>query len=112
MDTITANLDRHTNNFGLLHDTKTGELLGLVPMFDHNMALIFRGYPSKPKSNDLPISLFNDVLAAHSEYQKYIPKLTEVTVHKVIDKLGMRVRTQVIVNLVLGRFALIKGALI
>ncbi len=109
MDTITANPDRHTSNFGLLRDIKTGELLGLAPLFDHNMALISRGYPSKPKSGDLLISLFNNVLAAHPEYHKYIPELTETTVRKVIDKLGMKVRKQVIVDLMIGRYNTVVG---
>ena len=108
MDTITANPDRHTSNFGLLRDTKTGKLLGLAPMFDHNMALIARGYPSKPKSGDLLISLFNDVLKARPEYRKYLPELTEATIRKVIDKLGMKVRTQTVVDLVMVRYELIK----
>lgn len=109
MDTITANPDRHTSNFGLLRDTKTGKLLGLAPMFDHNMALIARGYPSKPKSGDLLISLFNDVLKAHPEYRQYLSELTEATVRKVIDTLGMKVRTQTVVDLVMGRWkAIIK----
>ena len=107
MDTITANPDRHTNNFGLLRDTETGELLGLAPMFDHNMALISRGYPAKPKKGDLLISLFNEVIAAHPEYKEFIPELTESTVRKVIDKLGMKVRTQDVVDLVMGRYTII-----
>lgn len=104
MDTIIANPDRHTANFGLLRDTKTGKLLGLAPMFDHNMALIARGYPSKPKSGDLLISLFNDVLKAHPEYRRYLPELNEAIVRKVIDKLGMKVRTQTVVDLVMERY--------
>ena len=108
MDTITANPDRHTNNFGLLRDTETGELLGLAPMFDHNMALISRGYPAKPKKSDLLISLFDEVMTAHPEYCEYLPVLTESTVRKVIDKLSMKVRTQAVVDLVMGRYELIQ----
>ena len=110
MDTITANPDRHTSNFGLLRDANTGKLLGLAPMFDHNMALIARGYPSKPKSGDLLISLFNDVMASHPEYRKYLPELTEDVVRGVIDKLGMKVRTQTVIDLVMGRYGLVAGA--
>ena len=108
MDTITANPDRHTSNFGLLRDTETGELLGLAPMFDHNMALIARGYPSKPTSADLLITLFNDVLQAHPDYRKYLPELTENMVRQVIERLSMKVRTQAVVELVMGRYELIK----
>lgn len=108
MDTVTANPDRHTSNFGILRDTETGKLLGLAPMFDHNMALISRGYPSGPKGDDLLIKLFNDVLAVHPEYREFIPELTEATVRGVIDKLGMRVRTQAVVDIVMGRYGRIK----
>ena len=109
MDTITANPDRHTSNFGLLRDANTGKLLGLAPMFDHNMALVARGYPKKPKSGDLLISLFNDVMESHPEYRKYLPELTEIIVRGVIDKLGMKVRTQTVIDLVMGRYGLVVG---
>ena len=53
LDTIVANPDRHTANFGLLRDIKTGKLIGFAPLFDHNMALIARGYPKAPTKNDI-----------------------------------------------------------
>lgn len=108
MDTVCANPDRHTNNFGLLRDIKTGELIGFAPNYDNNMALISRGYPSKPKSGDMLISLFNDLLTEHTEYRKYIPTLTENTVRETIAKIGMRVKTQAVVDLVMGRYGLIQ----
>ena len=107
MDTICANPDRHTNNFGLLRDTKTGELLGFAPNYDNNMALISRGYPSKPGSKDMLISLFNELMDEYPNYRKYIPEVTEETVHGVLDKLNMKVRSQLIVDLVVGRYKLI-----
>lgn len=107
MDTVCANPDRHTNNFGLLRDTKTGKLLGLAPNYDNNMALISRGYPSKPKSSDMLIALFGDLLTEHPEYREYIPTLTEEMVRSVISKIGMRVKTQAVVDLVMGRYRLV-----
>lgn len=103
LDTIVANPDRHTANFGLLRDIKTGELMGLSPLFDHNMALIARGYPKAPKKSDLLIRLFNDLTDNHPQYKEYIPEVTEEVIRKVIADLHMRVRTNEIVSLIMGR---------
>ena len=108
MDTICANPDRHTNNFGLLRDTVTGEFLGLAPNYDNNMALISRGYPAKASANDMLIALFNDVMDTHPEYRKFIPTVTEATVSEVVSKVGMKVRTKDIVNIVLSRYELVR----
>lgn len=108
MDTLCANPDRHTNNFGLLRDTRTGEFLGLAPNYDNNMALISRGYPAKPKANDLLIVLLNDLMDEYPEYRAYLPEVTEEAVRDTIAKIGMRVRTQDVVDLVMGRYRLIK----
>ena len=109
MDTVCANPDRHTNNFGLLRDTQTGELIGFAPNYDNNMALISRGYPSKPGAKDMLITLFNDLMEEHPNYRAYVPELTEEIVRGVLEKLNMKVKTQVIVDLVMKRYDLIKG---
>lgn len=108
MDTICANPDRHTNNFGVVRDIESGVIIGLAPNYDNNMALISRGYPSKPKSGDMLISLFNDLMQEYSEYRKYVPELTEDIIRKTITKIGMRVKTQAIVDVVMGRYELIQ----
>lgn len=107
MDTVCANPDRHTNNFGLIRDITTGKLLGLAPNYDNNMALISRGYPSKPKSGDLLISLFNDLMLTHPEYKSYIPDITSDLVCNVTKQIGMRVKTQAVVDLVMDRYSLV-----
>ncbi len=104
MDTICANPDRHTNNFGLLRDIKTGELIGLAPNYDNNMALISRGYPSKPGAKDMLISIFNELMEEYPQYREYIPEVTKETVRDVIAKLNMRVKSQVLVEFVAGRY--------
>ena len=108
MDTICANPDRHTNNFGLLRNIKTGDLLGFAPNYDNNMALISRGYPSKPGARDVLITLFNELMDEYPNFKEYIPEVTENTVRAVLDKLNMKVKSQVIVDLVVGRYNLIK----
>lgn len=104
MDTICANPDRHTNNFGLLRNTKTGELIGFAPNYDNNMALISRGYPSRPGAKDMLISLFNELMEEYPNYKSYIPEVTEDMIKSVISKLNMKVKSQVIVDLVMGRY--------
>ena len=108
MDTICANPDRHTNNFGLMRDTKTGELIGFAPNYDNNMALISRGYPSKPRSKDMLISIFNEFMEEFPNYRAYLPEVTEEIVRDVIAKLNMKVKSQVIVDLVVGRYEAVK----
>jgi hypothetical protein len=108
LDTVCANPDRHTNNFGLLRDVRSGKLLGLAPNFDNNMALIARGYPAKPKASDILIQLFNEVLEEYPEYREYLPEIKEETVREVIANLHMRVKTQSVVDLIMGRYNLIK----
>lgn len=104
LDTIVSNPDRHTNNFGLLRDTKSGELKCLAPNFDNNMALISRGYPNANIKNDLLISLFNEVINEYPEYKKYIPKLTEDILRNVMSKVNMRVKSKQIIEYIWSRY--------
>lgn len=108
LDTITANLDRPTGNFGLMRGVKSGELLGLASNFDNNMALIARGYPTTKSNNDLLITLFNELMQKYSEYKRYLPIVNETTVKEVIAKLNMKVKAQAVIDLVISRYQAIK----
>lgn len=108
LDTICANPDRHTFNFGVLRSVETGEILGLAPNFDNNMALISRGYPKNNSSkNDLLIRLFNELLSYDESLKQYIPDLTETMIKKVIKSLRMKVKTKFIVKFIMDRYSLI-----
>ena len=108
LDTIVANPDRHTANFGLLRDIKTGKLIGFAPLFDHNMALIARGYPKAPTKNDILISLFNDFIGNHSEYKDQLPIVTETLLQTVLKTVNMKVRSKEIIDLIMNRYAMIQ----
>lgn len=63
LDALVLNMDRHTNNYGFLRDQDSGEILSLAPLFDHNIALVSRGYPSQPsRGGDLLQKLFAELL--------------------------------------------------
>ncbi len=109
LDTITANPDRHTNNFGLLRDTKIGKFIGLAPNFDNNMALIARGYPTnKATEKDILITLFNELIAVYPQYRRFIPEITEEMITSILRELNMKVRSKEIINIVMTRYKLIK----
>jgi len=38
-DSVIANKDRHFGNYGILRENATGEVIGMAPLFDHNLAL-------------------------------------------------------------------------
>lgn len=109
LDTICANPDRHNFNYGVLRDVDNGEILGLAPNFDNNMALISRGYPKNiTRKNDFLITLFNELTAHDEKLKKYIPFISEDLIKKVISSVGMRVRSKEIITFVMNGYKLIK----
>ena len=44
----------------------------------------------------------------YPEYEEYIPKVTEQMIKKVINKLNMKVKSQVVIYLVISRYQAIK----
>ena len=109
LDTVCANPDRHTFNFGILRDTGSGEIIGLAPNFDNNMALISRGYPKNTeRKNDLLITLFNELMEYNSELKQYVPVLTEDMVVGIIGSLGMKVKTKAVARFIMNGYDRIK----
>ena len=40
LDYVLLNTDRHTDNYGFYFENSSGEIVGLLPMYDHNLSLI------------------------------------------------------------------------
>ena len=109
LDTICANPDRHTFNFGVLRDVDNGEILGLAPNFDNNMALISRGYSKNiTRKNDLLIKLFNELMQHDEKLKKYIPTLSEEIIKSVIKSVGMRVKSKDITRFIMNGYNIIE----
>lgn len=112
LDTIVANPDRHTKNFGLLCHIGTGQILSLAPNFDNNMALISRAYPKNiERKNDILVKLFNELLAFDPSLKKYVPKLTDQDIRKVLRQVNMKVKSDVIVSFIMNGYKQIDKAI-
>ncbi|GHV25570.1 hypothetical protein FACS189465_3500 [Clostridia bacterium] len=86
LDTIIANPDRHTFNFGVLRG-KDGEILGIAPNFDNNMALIARGIPKNiERKNDFLVKLFNGLISYNKDFVNYIPVVSENIISEIITE--------------------------
>ncbi|MGM8251697.1 hypothetical protein ACSXCO_15015 (plasmid) [Clostridium perfringens] len=57
LDALLVNPDRHTNNYGFLRDSNTGEFIGLAPIFDNNLAL----FATKSNIIDLNSGNFEEI---------------------------------------------------
>lgn len=109
LDTICANPDRHTFNYGILRHTDSGKVLALAPNFDNNMALISRGYPKNiSRKNDLLVKLFNELLSYDESLKKYVPDLTQDILKNVIKSVGMRVKSKVVTEFVMAGYNMIE----
>lgn len=60
-DALICNTDRHVANYGCLRDNHTGEILGMAPIFDHNLSLFardmecdFNHWPQRANEEMLP----------------------------------------------------------
>jgi hypothetical protein len=88
-DCLVENVDRHNENCGLLKDRVTGEIVGLAPNFDNNLALVANNYPPKNilRTKDGLIEIFkkfvNENKAAGSIFAKMeLPPLTDEMLYR------------------------------
>jgi hypothetical protein len=88
-DALIFNMDRHSMNYGFLRNVATGEIIGAAPLFDHNIALISRGYPaSTARQRDLLIEDFIELLE-NRDTGFDIPVLTDSMVNRAISRVGV-----------------------
>lgn len=72
MDALVLNPDRHTENYGILRDRKTGGILSMAPNFDNNLALISRGYGKDGKIPANPMAgYFHELLESRGITYRY-----------------------------------------
>ena len=100
-------MDRHTENFGLLRDVKTGKILSLAPNYDNNIALIAKGYPSDVRrTHDGLIGFLKAFLQDCEEAQELyreirLPEITEDIIDECLDEIPIEVDREYIRTFIL-----------
>ena len=108
MDTVCYNMDRHTENFGLLRDVKTGRIISLAPNYDNNIALIAKGYPTDVRrGHDGLIGFLKTFIQgseeAHEMYrQMKPPEITERMIDECMDEIPIKADRDYIRSFVLN----------
>lgn len=108
MDTVCYNMDRHTENFGLLRDVKTGRIISLAPNYDNNIALIAKGYPTDVRrEHDGLIGFLKTFIQsseeAHEMYrQMKPPEITERMIDECMDEIPIKADRDYIRSFVLN----------
>lgn len=117
-DCLIENTDRHLNNFGMLADSRTGEVVSMAPLFDHGFSLLFHALESELPElvrKEIPKSptpaLYNDFFLAarfvDQRHRSMLRKLLEFefTPHPVYNVSPYRLE-------MLGRFVRNRAALL
>lgn len=113
MDALCFNVDRHTKNYGVLRDRATGEIVGMAPNFDNNIALISRGYGEDPaKTSGLLLTDFLELIRA-KELIYTAPALTKEALVKLADSVLPEedIRRDYVVEMVWERWQRLSHAL-
>ena len=115
LDAICFNMDRHTKNYGVLRDIQTGDVIGLAPNFDNNIALISRGYPKNmERTNDKLIQFFVDFVSGNGTARKIYEEIDTAAISgdvikDCIEKTGFSVDENAVCTFIQNGVKLMKN---
>ena len=113
LDTVCFNMDRHRENYGILRDVDTGEILSMAPNYDNNIALIARGYPaSASRIGDGLIRFFREFLdqnpGARAMYQSMeLPIITEQMIEECFSEIPIEIDRAFVKDFILNGQAIV-----
>ena len=108
LDSICYNMDRHTNNYGLLRNIETGKVISLAPNYDNNIALIANGYPKDvSREKDGILRFFFEFLDSNGTARELfktidIPVITTEMVAECISKIAVKADIDFIIKFVVN----------
>ena len=108
LDTVCFNMDRHTENSGLLRDNDSGEIIKPAPNFDNNIALISRGYPKNvERDSDVIIRMFIEFIRNNGLIYSF-PAINEAMIVECINENGIDVVNDYVKEFILNGQKIVK----
>lgn len=101
LDAVCYNPDRHTENYGILRDANTGEIVKLAPNYDNNLSLVSKEQNlQSSRENNRLINDFVELLSNVPEARKLYNELNipEIT-HEMLDECISKIPINIDVNL-------------
>lgn len=103
-DALCRNVDRHSENYGLLRNSSSGAVVCFSPLFDHNIALFSND------AGDLSTNIYHDFLM--SEFCGFIrdneipfnqPIITEAALSKLVKDIPLQYDSESVVRFIIER---------
>lgn len=93
LDTLCFNVDRHTENYGIIRNSYTGEVIKLAPNFDNNLSLISRN--AKDISKEF-VNYFTDFISSNKKAKDIyeilnVLKITDKDIEKIVDSIPIQI---------------------
>lgn len=108
-DAITYNVDRHNQNYGLMRNKKTGQIVSLSPNFDNNMSLLAYNHTlNLDAKNDGLVKLLVTFLIknqkARESFKKVkLPNITKKDLLIVLKAIPIKRDNELIISFILNR---------
>ena len=118
LDSVCYNMDRHTNNYGLIRNMNTGQISSLAPNFDNNIALIANGYPKDvSREKDGLIKFFFEFIDNNQPAKAMlkslnIPCVTKDMIEFCLNKIPIGVDNEFIIRFILNGQRIIRDYIV
>lgn len=109
-DALIYNVDRHNENYGLLRDQVTGNILSLAPNFDNNLSLLraanhLYGDPTRDGLINLFLKFVKNNPQAETFFQQNsLPLLTEKMIQECLDNIPIKEDEKSVISFLINRF--------
>lgn len=115
-DVLLNNIDRHNENYGLIRDRKTGEILSLAPNFDDNLCLISRSTKLDSSNKEGLLSYFIKFLKSNLNAKQLLKEanldiIDDSLLDRCFKRISIKVDEESIKTFILSRYKYINDEL-